>query len=169
MYKDYAVFDLEIKYGIPINIKNEYTYCKGWTDYIGMGCSCGAVTYLEETIVYSDIDKLVNRLIKLQESNIYVGGFNNKTFDDKLLAGLGYNFISDFDLLKFIRERIGFIKGLSLSALAEKNGLTKLGHGSSAPELFQDGKFEELYTYVKNDSYITYELLKKMLDNSFKW
>ncbi len=109
MYSNYAIYDLEIKNIIPTKSYKDssLTYCNGWNDFAGMGISCGGVSYADKHEIFTDPKLLYERLISLQNSGVYVGGFNNFKFDDKLLSATVNTFESDFDLLALIRERVG--------------------------------------------------------------
>ncbi len=109
MYRNYAIYDLEIKNIIPNKSYRDSSlqYCNGWNDFEGMGISCGGVSYSDNHEIYTDPLLLYKRLIELQNKGVYVGGFNNFRFDDKLLSATVNNFESDFDLLRIIKDRVG--------------------------------------------------------------
>jgi hypothetical protein len=95
-------------------------------------------------------------------------GFNSKNFDDKLLQANGINLSTDYDVLEQIRIAAygspnwqacpkGF--SYSLEAITSANGFKKTGHGALAPQLWQDGKRQEVISYCINDCLITKEIL----------
>jgi DEAD/DEAH box helicase domain-containing protein len=95
-------------------------------------------------------------------------GFNSKNFDDKLLQANGINLSTDYDVLEQIRIAAygspnwhdcpkGF--SYSLDAITSANGFKKTGHGALAPQLWQEGKRQEVIDYCLNDCLITKEIL----------
>jgi hypothetical protein len=174
---NYAVYDLETKKGIPSPVTTgKMEVCGGWSDYKNMGISIASITFEEKraeswvlvTKSFLNIDEFYREVAKLQSLNYLVGGFNTKSFDDKLLREHGYPFSSDFDILTLVKQAAGvkpFQKGLSYSLdfISKANGLAKLGDGAFAPLLFQQNRIKELTLYAEMDSYIEYQILKLLL------
>lgn len=165
----YATYDVEIKNLIPSNnqIDPNYTYCRGWTDYLGMGISKIGLYVDEKPEIFDNVEDFGKRIDELQKNGYYIGGFNNYRFDDKIIQAHGYPINSNYDLYKWIREHVGyFTSGYSLGEIAELNGLNKNGDGADAPKLYQDNEIVKLEEYLINDLHITYQLVKKSVDGT---
>lgn len=103
-----------------------------------------------------------------RESIVSIIGFNSKQFDDNLCRANGIDVITTYDLLEEIRlvafgstrwEDTPEGHNYSLDAIAKANGMTKTGHGALAPQLWQEGKHQEVIDYCVNDVKLTVELL----------
>ena len=167
------IFDCEIINCIP-NSKEpnnpKYKYCNGWTDYANMGIATIGIAALHSPDTWFFAERGGVRLesfIRLMRSHFLIG-FNSKNFDDKLFKSNGITLSTDYDVLEQIRIAAygspnwqdcpkGF--SYSLDAITAANGFKKTGHGALAPQLWQDGKRQEVINYCLNDCLITKEIL----------
>lgn len=148
-------------------------YCNGWDDYENMGISVIGVNYIT-----LGLDKVFNHTINtgikafqkgLDVTDVLVG-FNNQSFDDKLLKANGFiipDTITNYDLLAEIWEGAGLGRefvypthaGFGLDAICKANGLgEKSGDGANAAVLWQKGKYQEVIDYCENDIKLTRKL-----------
>lgn len=154
-------------------------YCNGWDDYENMGISVIGVN-----AIFDDIDEvtnfntLLNNNVMEQLNAFQYGlnvtdvlvGFNNQSFDDKLLKANGFiipDTIINYDLLAEIWEGAGLGRefvypthaGFGLDAICKANGLgEKSGDGANAAILWQKGKHQEVIDYCENDIRLTRKL-----------
>lgn len=88
--------------------------------------------------------------------------FNGREFDRPCFEGFTGHKIEpkEFDILQAIWSALGRPqKGWRLDNVAERTlGLRKNGNGVSAPKLYQDGRFGELFDYNLNDVFLTRKL-----------
>ena len=153
-------------------------YCKGWDDYENMGISVIGVNYITEkvdeifnhninsTVAMDSLDAFQDRL---DVTDILVG-FNNQSFDDKLIKANGFvipEHTVNYDLLAEIWEGAGLGRefvypthaGFGLDAICKANGLgEKSGDGAKAAILWQKGKHQEVMEYCENDIKLTRKL-----------
>ena len=165
------------------NIKPQFQYCDGWTDYSNMGISVICAVDLETDQEWAFVNDGVFDSKKQFQSLIYeclkregeVAGFNSENFDDRVCGANGIAVTTTLDLLAEIRLAAfgsrdwrdtpqGFT--YKLDAIAKANGYAKTGSGEIAPELWQMGKHQEVIDYCMNDVRITKELLLKFLGNT---
>jgi hypothetical protein len=162
------IYDLEIEKLIPP--KNEpreegFEYCEGWTDHEGMGMSVAAAFDYREGVPRIFFKDNLEELMGLMDRAEKVIGFNNKHFDDKLMAAHGYlvNPDKSWDLYLAIKEAAGahkFAKGYNLDNCCLVNlGLKKSGSGELAPKLWQQGKIGQVADYCLRDVAMTKMLL----------
>lgn len=152
-------------------------YCNGWDDYENMGISVIGINIITE---YSDMvfNHNVNNNSDLDIRGFQFGldaaevlvGFNNQSFDDKLLKANGFvipETIVNYDLLAEIWEGAGLGRefvypthaGFGLDAICKANGLgEKSGDGANAAILWQKGKHQEVIDYCENDIKLTRKL-----------
>ena len=159
-------------------------YCNGWDDYENMGISVIGVNFISEEGdgVFSHNDTL-NRDSGIKEfqhgldvADVLVG-FNNQSFDDKLLKANGFiipEHIVNYDLLAEIWEGAGLVRkfvypthaGFGLDAICKANGLgEKSGDGANAAILWQKGKHQEVIDYCENDIKLTRKLFDLIQEN----
>ena len=152
-------------------------YCNGWDDYENMGISVIGVNFIsEEGDVIFNHNATLNRDLGIEAfqdgldvTDILVG-FNNQSFDDKLLKANGFvipeNAVN-YDLLAEIWEGAGLGRefvypthaGFGLDAICKANGLgEKSGDGANAAILWQKGKYQEVIDYCENDIKLTRKL-----------
>jgi hypothetical protein len=170
MHQDYLVYDTEILKAIPYgDLIRDIEYCKGWTDYEGMGISVIGfwLTHKDEPEVSSVMQ--VFKLVTEGYAHYPVVGFNSANFDDKLMAAHGITIKTTYDVLEQVRIAAGFgahhtsvRRGYSykLDAIAQANGMAKTGNGALAPVLWQQGKHQEVKDYCLNDVRITRNILE---------
>lgn len=151
-------------------------YCNGWDDYDNMGISVIGVNFIGE-----DGDRVFNHNVNkphlsikgfqfgLDAADVLVG-FNNQSFDDKLLKANGFvipETVINYDLLAEIWEGAGLGRefvypthaGFGLDAICKANGLgEKSGDGANAAILWQKGKHQEVIDYCENDIKLTRKL-----------
>jgi hypothetical protein len=171
----YIIYDCEIIKCIPA--KNEaigiYDYCGGWNDHANMGISVvGTITHTgEELAIVPDGDYEHVDLIALEEEaqDTFIIGFNSRNFDDRLMAAHGITIKTDYDILEQVRlaaygstDYRDCPKGFSysLGKLGEANGFPKTGTGELAPQLWQQGRRQEVIDYCLNDVRLTKKILE---------
>ncbi len=153
-------------------------YCNGWDDYENMGISVIGVNYITEEgdgifnhniLGYGTMGELDSFQFGLDITDILVG-FNNQSFDDKLIKANGFvipEHIVNYDLLAEIWEGAGLGRefvypthaGFGLDAICKANGLgEKSGDGANAAILWQKGKHQEVIDYCENDIKLTRKL-----------
>ncbi|MBU0944441.1 MAG: DEAD/DEAH box helicase [Proteobacteria bacterium] len=149
----FGVFDLETKYSAE--------EVGGWHNAHKMGISVAVVydsklddfvTYLEE-----ETDRLLDHLNRLE----LVIGFNNRRFDNRVLAGYTSLDLSEMpllDLLEVVQQRLGY--RLSLDRLAQHTlGTKKSADGLQALKWYREGEIEKICRYCRKDVAITRDLL----------
>jgi DEAD/DEAH box helicase domain-containing protein len=157
----YGVFDLETKYSA--------LEVGGWHQADKMGISVAViydsllndyVTYLED-----EVEQLIEHLLQLD----LVVGFNNRRFDNHVLAGYTNKNLSKMailDLLEVVKNRLGY--RLSLDRLARHTlGTKKTADGLQALEWYKQGEIEKISRYCKKDVAITRDLLLHGLEHGF--
>lgn len=157
----YGVFDLETM--------RSAEEVGGWNRADQMGVSVavvydsvldGCVTYLEHEIP--------NLIRHLQELDLVVG-FNNKRFDNVVLAGYtaaDLHLLPTLDILEQVANHLGY--RLSLDRLAEHTlGVKKSADGLQALAWFKEGRIDLIQKYCRNDVEITRDLLHFALENGF--
>jgi hypothetical protein len=152
-------------------------YCNGWDDYENMGISVIGVNFIsEEGDAIFNHNATLNRDLGinafqqgLDVADVLVG-FNNQSFDDKLIKANGFTIpecIVNYDLLAEIWEGAGLGRtfvyqthaGFGLDAICKANGLgEKSGDGATAAVLWQKGKHQEVIDYCENDIRLTRKL-----------
>lgn len=174
--KKILIYDCEIIKAIRDTKKVDLAhieYCNGWDDYENMGISVIGVNFISE-----EMDAVFNHTISTDLPNFQYGldvadvlvGFNNQSFDDKLLKANGFiipETIVNYDLLAEIWEGAGLGRefvylthaGFGLDAICKANGLgEKSGDGANAAILWQKGKHQEVIDYCENDIKLTRKL-----------
>jgi hypothetical protein len=173
------IYDCEIKNVIP-NKKEQQKrglkYCKGWTDYKGMGISCiGVYDVLKDNyrIFCDDNMEAFQKLIDQRDSLV---GFNNKNFDDNLCRahGLILDEKKSYDLMVEIKIADGLkpnaiVKGYSLDNIAKVNGIqTKTESGAMAPVMWQRKQIGRVIDYCLLDVFITKEIFLLAYEGKIK-
>lgn len=153
-------------------------YCNGWDDYENMGISVIGVNYITEegdqifnhNIAVTTNDSCLETFQYGLDATDVLVGFNNQSFDDKLLKANGFvipETIVNYDLLAEIWEGAGLGRefvypthaGFSLDAICKANGLgEKSCDGANAAILWQKGKHQEVIDYCENDIKLTRKL-----------
>ena len=154
--KKILIFDAEIIKAI-LNKKDEpipgIEYCKGWGDFKGMGISVVCVYDTKEDKYRVFLADNLEALQTLIDECDFIVGFNNNTFDNKLLLAHGINIPVEksYDIFAGIKEATGTMKGLGLEAVHEANfGIKKDGNGAFAPILWQEKIYGEFIDYCLN-------------------
>lgn len=159
--------------------------CGGWTDFANMGISvCGFAINARpvECALFDDSVKLPMFRRQDFESLVtdatQVIGFNSTSFDDNLMFANGINIRTTFDLLEQVRISAygspawqDCPRGCTykLDALAQANlDYRKTGSGELAPVLWQQGKYQEVIEYCKNDVRILRDLYYLFLQGKLK-
>ena len=152
-------------------------YCNGWDDYENMGISVIGVNIIDTNDGF-DLVTNHNATLTSDLSTFQYGlngadvlvGFNNQSFDDKLLKANGLIIpekVVNYDLLAEIWEGAGLGRtfiypthaGFGLDAICKANGLgEKSGDGANAAVLWQKGKHQEVIDYCENDIKLTRKL-----------
>jgi len=156
--------------------KMSLQYCNSWYEYDKMGISVIAFWYKNKTYHEANLENKIpwnncRLFIQILFENPKIVGFNSKKFDDLLLGANGIDIKTSIDLLDEIRlaaygsknwdrQPKGFSYSLKNIALA--NNLEKTGSGEIAPVLWQQGKYNEVIEYCKNDVEITKEIFIKL-------
>lgn len=161
--KKVAVYDLEIKNPIE-KIQG------GWNNHAAMGISClGLYDYDEDRYMAFD-DHTKDEFLKKYFHNEQVSlvTFNGLKFDNEVVVknwnGNSPPLHKPYDILHEVWQALGktsFHKGVSLGALCtETLHIKKSGSGAFAPQLFEEKRFAELYSYCLHDVWMT----KKLFD-----
>lgn len=174
MSKNWIIYDIEIEKAIPTksNLYSEgIEYCDGWHDHAGMGISVvGVYDYLHDRYRVFCKDN-ADELAALIERADRVIGFNNRSFDDKVLSvnwGLVVLPAQSYDLLVEIWAAAGLEAtfnyrthgGYGLDQMAFANlGERKTGHGSIAPVEWQRGNIGHVIDYCLQDVRLTKRLI----------
>lgn len=180
------IYDLEIIRSPKIDPKRpNYAYAKDWDDHIGMGIACiGVYNYATGDLFCQRVDLMgcspdfadmseYGKLIRTFQDADLVIGYNNQKFDDPMMKSHGYPIVpyKSYDLLVNIYAAVGLYgawdyhthAGYNLDAVCKANGIEgKSGNGADAPFEWQDGKFEHVMEYCKNDVWITKLLIDKV-------
>lgn len=167
------LYDIEIKRMIPDHRRDPIEgleYCQGWTDFQGMGIAVVCAYEYERDAYAVFCDDNLSGLKLLIEKQDRVIGFNNHSFDDRLLEAYHISIGAErsADLLRAIVQAKGVpfspkaCKGLKLDALARVNlnGAGKSGNGALAPMLYQRHMTGTLINYCLRDV----RLLKGLVD-----
>lgn len=157
-----VVYDCETKNAIPSRHETPLDgikYCAGWTDHAGMGVAviC-AYVWGEGYRVFLD-DNFDEWRALVERDDTVFAGFNNHSFDDKLVgAALGTHIPAarSYDLLEEVRVARGMARlgvgGVSQHELLRANFLEgKRGSGAFAPILWQKGKRGQVIDYCLQD------------------
>lgn len=143
-------------------------YCKGWTDYAGMGVACVCAYDVNEARYRVFMQDNLQAFGELARSHDWVLGFNSISFDDNVMraAGVEWNWSNSVDLARLIWRAAGYAerehpRGMSLDALCKANGLGgKTGNGLMAPVMFQNGDIGGLIDYCLADVALTLKLYR---------
>jgi hypothetical protein len=162
------IYDCEIAKLIPSKDEPrdpQFEYCDGWGDHKGMGISVVSVYNFDEDFPRIFMEDNLDEMFELMEKTDIIAGFNNKHFDNKLLAAHGYTVPDEktFDLFLEIKEAAGahqFAKGYNLDNCCHVNlGYKKSGDGALAPKLWQQGRYGAVVDYALRDIMLEMKLL----------
>jgi hypothetical protein len=177
----WVVYDAEIVNGILGKGAGEIPvpgiqYCAGWTDYLGMGISVIAAYVWGEGYRIFLADNLEEFKVLAEAPDTLCIGFNNRAFDDRLLAAHGIHVPErrSWDLLRAVRVARGgsadYLKGgPNLDKLCKANFLPgKSGDGAHAPVLWQQGYRGRVINYCLNDTLKTKKLIELVVDHRLR-
>lgn len=177
-----VVYDCEIVNAIPR--KNEtplegITYAQSWRDFEQMGIS---------VITAYDVDRGESRIFLednfsafatlAHDPEVLLCGFNNRQFDDHLVATVGIYIPPkrSWDLLReiWISQELNpdvftysTHGGYGLEAVARHNlGEGKSGNGAFAPVLWQRGKRGEVIDYCMRDTMLTFRIAQRAIQGT---
>ena len=165
------IYDVEIAKAVQSKGEERLSgveYCKGWTDYAGMGVACVCAYDMNEARYRVFMADNLLAFGELARRHDRVIGFNSIQFDDNVMraAGVEWNLANSVDLARLIWRAAGVPegehpKGLSLDALCKANGLGgKSGNGLMAPVMFQRGDIGGLIDYCLADVALTLKLYR---------
>lgn len=174
--RDFIVYDIEIARCIPDRRAPRdpaLDYCEGWHDHANMGIAvlCAFDTRSQHPRVFlADNLDAFGQLIR----DRCVVGFNNDSFDDRLLEVHGMAPVRSWDLLVAARQAVGepsrFTPGLTrggrkLDDFAAFNlGIQKSMHGELAPVEWQRGNRGAVIDYCLRDVMLTRALVDLAVD-----
>ena len=152
--KKWLAYDIETKEFFP----------KGTRDFSHMSISmCGWYTSWDKqvkTVTDEDIHEFFS---DIRECHLCVG-FNTKRFDNIILEQYDSDDILQkrphFDMWEETYETLGHMVSLDSIARASLNR-KKSGHGSKAPILWKEGRYEELRSYLIQDVILTKDVFIK--------
>ncbi len=165
------IYDVEIAKAIQAKGEEKspgVQYCKGWTDYAGMGVACVCADDMNVARYRVFMQDNLAAFGELARSHDWVLGFNSIAFDDNVMraAGVEWPGQKSVDLARLIWRAAGFVegehpKGWGLEALCKANGLGgKTGNGALAPVMFQNGDIGGLIDYCLADVALTLKLYR---------
>lgn len=168
-----VIYDCEIKACIPSKKEPPdpgLRYCGGFSDFAGMGISLVTAYDYSTGLPMVFFEDGLDDFQRLLDGADVVVGFNNHSFDDRLIAeeGIRLDPEKSFDLLREIRIAAGLSvtyayqthHGYSLDGLCRVNlGRGKTGEGAAAPVLYQRGQLTRLVNYGLSDIMLTKGLL----------
>jgi len=148
-------------------------YAADWQDYDTMGIACiCAYDYEDDRFrVFGGSEGLhaarndLDRFAAFAANRIVVG-WNNRRFDDQLLAAHGVDVVDSWDIKAALMQAgCGGQRGNSLEAFAAANlsGTGKSMTGDMAPVWWQRGQRERVIDYCLQDVNLTRRLLHRLL------
>lgn len=171
---DLVVYDIEIVKCIPERSgvrQADLEYCEGWDDHANMGIAVLCAYDAREQMPRVFLADNLAGFAKLIDGRI-VAGFNNISFDDRLLAANGITVGASYDLCREVRAAVGEPRaytpgrtrgGRRLDDLARVNlGAQKSMHGELAPVEWQRGRPGGVIDYCLRDVMLTVALLRKL-------
>lgn len=172
-------YDLEILKAIPDRSGQRLSgieYCRDWDDHASMGVSvlCAYDLANELPLVYC-ADNL-SAFLGLALRADWLIGFNNRRFDNRVLACNGIEVPDDktIDLLAEIWKANGLDPdvfdpathgGVGLDAVCVANfGSGKTGNGALAPVWWQRGEIGKVISYCLSDVQLAFRLWRKIIN-----
>ncbi|MGD9949747.1 MAG: DEAD/DEAH box helicase [Desulfobulbus sp.] len=157
----YGVFDIETQ--------KSAAEVGGWNNADKMLVSV-AVVYdaeFDDYLIFREGE--VAELIAHLQSLELVVGFNNKRFDNQVLAGYGVHKLADrptVDILEQVKNRLGY--RLSLNNLAENTlGVQKSADGLMALKWYREGRIDKIIAYCRQDVEVTKNLFFFGLEHGY--
>lgn len=166
------VYDIECIRAVmprdPAECLPDIEYAKDWQDYTGMGIACITCYdwHTELFRVFGGTPAELDRFAGFAANRILVG-WNNRQFDDRLLAAHDIDVIESWDIKAAVMAAGGGgQRGNSLEDTARVNlgGIGKLAAGIMAPTWWQRGERERVIDYCLQDVNLTRLLLRRLLD-----
>lgn len=163
------IYDIEIERPIPPKeepMLDGIEYCDGWGDHAGMGISVIGVYDFTNGIPYLFSKDNIDELFHMMDTADVIAGFNNKRFDDKIMAAIGYEIPDEksYDLFIEIKEAAGagkFAKGYNLDNCCHINlGMRKTEDAAQVPVFWQRGQYGRCFNYALQDITKEFLLLK---------
>lgn len=178
-----VVYDCEILNAIPNSLtrgapEEGIKYCKGWGDHEGMGISviCAYVWGQGYRVFLPDNASSFAELAGAEDT--VLAGYNNKAFDDKLIAAHFKLFTvpetRSYDLLREVRRALGRNPdapghgALALDSLAKANFLPGKASTARAAEDWQHGLHGRVIDQCLHDVILTKKLLELALSNRLR-
>lgn len=145
-------------------------YCEGWEDYAGMGLSVVTAYDFVEKAYRVYLQDNLDQLRTLVNSRGVIMGFNNRRFDDNVLAANEIYVPKNkcYDLWEEVvkTQPDGQRRGFTLNDMLKANGLTpKSGLGSEAPGWAQKGLWGILINYCLDDTRLFIFLLRLAMND----
>lgn len=159
--KRYGVFDIETQ--------KSAAEVGGWHHAEKMLVSVAVVwdAVCDDYLVFRE-GEVAELLAHLRGLDLVVG-FNNKRFDNQVLAGYGGQDLArlaTIDILEKVKERLGY--RLSLNSLAEHTlGIKKSADGLMALKWYKEGRIDKIIDYCRQDVEVTRELFHFGLENGY--
>jgi len=170
-----VIYDTEICHGIVTEnnpAQPGYKYAEGWHDFAGMGISTLCAFDMHENRYRVFMADNFSQWESLIDERTAVVGFNNYSFDDRLLEANGITFgLQSIDLAALIWRAAGIPqgehpKGFGLDAICLANKLPgKTGSAASAPQDYQDGYIGRVIDYCLGDVRSTLYLYRYIVQN----
>ncbi len=141
----------------------------GWHQAHKMGVSLAVIydSELNDCVTY--LEHEMDGCIKHLKSFQLVVGFNNKRFDNLVLApysSMDLSSLPSLDLLEEVHAYLGY--RLSLNSLAEHTlGKVKTADGLQALQWYKEGRIDLIQKYCRKDVEITRDLLYYALEKGF--
>lgn len=166
---DLIVYDIEILRCIPDRggaREPDLAYCGGWDDHANMGIAVLAAIDLRDGRPRVFLEDNLADFAALIEGRT-VCGYNNKGFDDRLLAANGITVHASVDLMRSIRRAAGHpetgpLRGYKLDDVVRANlGRQKPMTGALAPVAWQRGQRGQVIDYCLFDASQTAELVQR--------
>lgn len=157
----YVVFDLETR--------RSAAEVGGWGHAERMGISVGVVydSLADDFFVYLE-DEIEGLVARLTAADLVVG-FNNKRFDNRVLAAYTdepLDALPTLDILEVVYRRLGY--RLSLDRLAAHTlGVKKSANGLMALKWYRQGEIEKIIRYCTDDVRLTRDLARFGVTNGY--
>lgn len=171
------IYDCEIVNAIPNNKepnREGIKYCKGWSDFVGMGISCIVALEVVSGKYRVFCKDNLAAFQALVDSAHAVIGYNSIGFDNKLCEAAGVTIPREksVDLLVQLWKAAGLGEtfqypshiGFGLDDVCRVNfGTTKSGHGALAPVDWQLGRIGSVIDYCINNVRLTRQVFDQVV------